>query len=225
MMHELAIRITADNDEALTEFAKQYKGIWCKEEPDLEKNCNRTHYHGYIQTELTNNGLRKQIYNIFETPKENRGNRTVAFSKVTDVDGYIRYVSKGTPKTYPNIVYNDTEYDPQQYYDEYWKTNQEIQDKIKAERNLKKTAKQNFKDYFINEILPKYPNSYSKAKLTQYQICFLMYTWYKENDKELPSKSQGQIIVNDLFLRYTCPQEKVEDQVLLIYGFKEWHEM
>ena len=34
---ELAIRITADNDEALTEFASQYKGVWCKEAPDLGK--------------------------------------------------------------------------------------------------------------------------------------------------------------------------------------------
>ena len=95
---ELAIRITADNDEALTEFASQYKGVWCKEAPDLEKHCNRIHYHGYILTELTNNGLRKQIYNTFEIEKSKRGNQTLAFSKITDKEGYFRYICKGTEK-------------------------------------------------------------------------------------------------------------------------------
>jgi len=221
MTTEVAIRITADNDESLTEFASQYPGLWCKEQPDLEKNCNRTHYHGYIQTKLTNNGLRKQIYNIFNIEKSKQGNTTLAFSKITDKEGYLRYICKGTEKTYPDIVHNDKDYDTNYYYNQYWKTNQEINEKLKTQRNLKKTTKANFKDYFLTEVLPGYDDK-SKAKLTQHQICMLMYNYYKENEKELPSKMQGQIIVNDLYLRYTCPEDKLKNEILFIYGFIEY---
>lgn len=221
MSREVAVRITADNDEALKEFAKQYKSVWCKESADLEKNCNRTHYHGYLLTNLTNNGLRKQIYNVFQTPKDKQGNTTLAFTKVTDKDGYFNYICKGTEKTYPYIVYDGIQIDTDHHYSEYWKTNKEILDAIQEKRNLKKTAKQNFKDYFINEILPN-RDAIGKAKLSQTQICIIMYRWYKSMDKELPSKSQGQIIVNDLYLRYTCKEEKLEDEILIYYGFKEW---
>ena len=58
-----------------------------------------------------------------------------------------------------------------------------------------------------------------KAKLTQHQICMHMYNWYKANDKELPSKMQGRIIVDDLYLRYTCPDITVKNEVLFTYGY------
>lgn len=220
-LREIAIRITADNDLALTSFAEQWPtSVWCKEEPDLEKHCNRIHYHGYITSSYSNNGLRKQIYNYFEIPKEKQGNQTLAFTKIDEKEGYFRYINKGTSKTYPNIVYDNIDLDMEHYYTEYWKTNQEIMDKLKEKKNLKKTAKQNFKDYFINEVLPT-KNRVGKAQLKIKQICMLMYHWYKDNDKELPSKSQGQIILNDLYLRYTAQDDKVEFKVLEYYGL-EW---
>ena len=54
-----------------------------------------------------------------------------------------------------------------------------------------------------------------KAKLTQHQICMHMYKWYKANDKELPSKMQGRIIVDDLYLRYTCPDITVKKRSII----------
>lgn len=244
MTTPIAIRITADNDDALRAFTEPYRSIWCKEEPDLEKHCNRTHYHGLVYSSLSNNGLRKQIYNHFDVSKENQGNKTLAFSKITDLEGYLRYICKGTQKTYPNIVSNSflgdewgvhhswlLDKDPSDgeppdrffpsqiyYYDKYWATHQELQDKLKNHKAEKRTAKQNFKDYFINDILPTY-NQQGRPKLNEDWICILMYHWYKKHDKELPSKSQGQIICNDLYLRYTAPDANVELKVLQYYGF------
>ena len=239
-LKEMAIRITSDNDEALRLFAKQYIGIWCKEEADLEKHCNSTHYHGYIKTKLTKEGIKKQIYNYFQTPNEDRGNKTLAFTKVKEIEGCFRYICKGTEKTYANIVYNDilgpntrgahninvndeTIYpDDNHYYDTFWDVNKKLHQEVKERRDLKKTAKANFKDYFINEVLPTYDNN--KCKLTQNTICHYMYDYYVEHDKELPSKMQGQIIVNDLYLRYTCPQDKLKNEILFVYGFVEYYD-
>lgn len=237
-----AIRITADNDEALLQFTSTYRGIWCKEEPDLEKHCNKIHYHGLIDTSLSDNGLRKQIYNFFETPKNLRGNPTCGFTKVTDREGALRYICKGTSKTYPNIVYNtylgdeigvhhswmesDGSYLDEglpffptvdYYYTKFWEINKQLHADVKKRREEKKTAKQNFKDYFVNDVIPEYSKNYSKLGVSH--ICLLMFRWYKEHDKELPSKTQGQIIVNDLYLRYICPEGNIEEELLKYYGF------
>lgn len=225
MSRELAIRITADNDEALKQFATQYQSIWCKEEPDLEKHCNRTHYHGYLLTDLTNNGLRKQIYNYFDIPKEKRGNTSLAFSAINDdrggKDGMLRYICKGTAKTYPNIVYDSFPLDTNELYQAYWSANQDLKEKLEAQRNLKKTTKANFKDYIISYV-ESLKNNYGKAKMTREQLCITMVEWYKKNGYELPSRSQGQIIVNDVYIRYSCSEEQYKDVIYRYYGFGEY---
>jgi len=88
MSRYLGIRITANSDSDLLLFAEQYPGIWCKEGPDLEKFCQKDHYHGLIESSLTANGLRKQIYNFFNIPKEKRGNPSVAFSTIIEDENH-----------------------------------------------------------------------------------------------------------------------------------------
>ncbi len=138
----LGIRITANNDNLLKLFTEQYKGLWCKEGGDLEKHCAKTHYHGLVETKLTPNGLRKQIYNIFETPKEKRGQGFCAFSKITDAEGFERYLCKGTEKTYPEIIQNNFDIDTNERYDQYWDIYHGLQEQAKEKREKNKLIKQ-----------------------------------------------------------------------------------
>lgn len=229
ILRSVAIRITADCDEYLLEFAQQYPGLWCKEGPDLEKFCQKDHYHGVIHTSLTDNGLRKQIYNIFQTPVEYRGQRHVAFSKITDEkggeDGFIRYICKGTEKLNPLILYNSFNIDIQEKYDAYWDIFQDLKQKGKEQREKKLTNKANFKEYFIKTHVSgkKESDQYSteyyrepldnpiKLRLTKEKIAMLMYEFYTQNEWELPSPSQGEITIMDLYLRYCHLKDKKKE--------------
>lgn len=201
----LGIRITADNDNLLKLFTESYVGLWCKEGGDLEKYCAKTHYHGIIETTLTPNGLRKQIYNIFEVPKDKRGQGFCAFSKITDEEGFQRYICKGTDKTYPEILQNNFDININERYDQYWDVYQGLKNDAKEKRDKKKTNKANFKDYFIANFVPKGtdgPDSIGKCRLNKRKIAMIMYEFYEEREWELPSPSQGEITIMDLYLRY-----------------------
>lgn len=228
MSRSVAIRITADSDENLLEFAKQYPGIWCKEGPDLEKFCQKSHYHGIIHTTLTDNGLRKQIYNVFQTPVDNRGQRFVAFSKITDdkggEDGFVRYICKGTEKLNPLILYNSFNYNIEEKYDAFWDIYSDLKQKGKEKREKKLTNKANFKEYFINKYVGTKGEEYIqnpdkvernpiKIRLSKEKIAMLMYEFYLQNEWELPSPSQGEITIMDLYLRY-CHLKDVKKEIL-----------
>lgn len=226
-IRNIAIRITADNDIALGEFLSQYPALACKEGPDEEKHCRKDHYHIYLQSKLTNEGLKKQIYKLFEIEKENQGNQTLAFSRIiTDeshknykggLDGYIRYICKGKEKTYPNIVFNSLNYNTDDYHERYWDINYQYKQEAKEKREAKRTNKQNFKDWFIaTHINHDKDVGKRNVPLTQKNICLMMYNFYKENDWELPSPSQGEIIINDLYFRYS-PNYTDEKEILGYY--------
>lgn len=229
-LRNIAIRITSDNDEALIQFASQYPSIWCKEEPDLEKYCNRTHYHGYVQSELTNEGLKKQIYKYFQIPKEDQGNKTLAFTKIIEdtthkkykggLEGYLRYICKGQENTYPNIVFNNLNYNTDEYYDAYWKINADYREEVKNRKEAKRTNKQNFKDWFIDNYINRdkdIGNRFNSMKLTQKNICLMMYEYYKEQEWELPSRTQGEVIIKDLYFRFS-PEFTDTEELLRHYG-------
>lgn len=197
------IRITADNDEALTEMFKDTQVIACKEEPDLEKNCNRTHYHILVLSEMTDNGLRKRMYNVFDIPNESkfRGNTFVAFSKITDLDGMLRYICKGTTKTYPNIILNTYNIDDRQKYDEYWNIYAQLKEEVKARQEVKKTGRQKFKDWFNNHVHNTL-SDFSRNRLKLRDVCDLMVHFYDTNDLEFPSKFQGEQMINNVYAKY-----------------------
>ncbi len=210
----IGIRITADNDTNLKHFAQNHVGLWCKEGGDLEKYCAKPHYHGLVETTMTTNGLRKQIYNTFEVPQDKRGQQFCAFSKITDEEGFQRYLCKGTEKTYPLILQNNFEIDINERYDQYWDVYQGLKKDAKEKREKKKTNKACFKDYFIANFVPIHPNAgfakkdengnlpLGKCRLNKRKIAMIMYVFYEEREWELPSPSQGEITIMDLYLRY-----------------------
>jgi len=204
--YKLAVRITADNDDALLEIASRYTGIWCKESADNEKHCTKPHYHGMIEMDITVEGLRKQIYNAFSVPKENQGNKTVAFSKVTDAPGFERYICKGTNKTLPVILYNNTDCKPEITYDEYWDVNKELKKSIEEKRAEKGTHKEQFKVYFKEKHVKENQSKY-RCRLTKKDLVKIMYYFYLEKGWEMPSSTQGETVIYDLWLRY-CGQEE-----------------
>jgi len=221
MIRPLAIRITADNDELLLEFATQYPGIWCKEGPDLEKYCQKDHYHGLIHTSLTDNGLRKQIYNIFQTPVDKRGQRFVAFSKITDAKGgeagMTRYICKGTEKLNPLILQDSFNHNITEQYDQYWDINRELKQEAKDKREKKQTNKANFKDYFVNTHVSS-SEDVGRRRLTPITIAKILFEYYKLKEWEMPSPTQGQTIINDLYLRYSG----APDNVLKTHYLEYW---
>lgn len=210
MERSLGIRITADADENLLIFAQQYPGIWCKEGPDLEKFCQKSHYHGVIHSTLTDNGLRKQIYNIFDVPLDKRGQKFVAFSKITEEkggeEGFIRYICKGTDKINPFILHNSFNIDITQQYERYWSIYAGLKQEAKEKREKKQTNKANFKDYFVNNFVL---NRATDFTLKPTHIAKIMFDYYLENEWEMPSPTQGQVIINDLYLRYSGQPETV----------------
>lgn len=208
----LGIRITADADDLLLEFTRQYIGLWCKEGGDLEKYCTKPHYHGIVDTTLTPNGLRKQIYNIFDVPKDKRGQRFCAFTKIKDEEGFQRYICKGTENTLPLILQNNFDIDINDRYTQYWDINSQFKAEAEARKTAKKTNKANFKDWFINNYLTEI-NDCTRRRLSKRNIALKMYEYYVENEWELPSPSQGEIIINDLYLRFICPDEKLKDKI------------
>ena len=216
----LGIRITCDNDESLIEFAAPYHGIWCKEGGDLEKNCAKSHYHGLIHTSLTDNGLRKRLYNIFQTPADKKGQQTVAFSKITDAKGgeagMIRYICKGTEKTLPLILQNNFSIDTTEQYDAYWDIYRGLQQEGKEKREKKQTNKANFKDYFVNTFISD-NQDIGHTRLTPIKIAKVLFDYYKKNEWEMPSPTQGQTIINDLYLRYSGAPDNVLKRHYLEY--------
>lgn len=230
-LRDIAIRITADNDTALGEFLSQYPALACKEGPDMEKHCRKDHYHIYLQSKLTNEGLKKQIYKLFETPDCEKGNQFLAFSRIiTDeehknykggLDGYLRYICKGKEKTYPNIVFNSLDYNTDDYYERYWEINYQYKEDAKTKREAKRTNKQNFKDWFIsNHVNSSQDIGKHTMSLTKKNICIMMYNFYKDNEWELPSPSQGEIIVNDLYFRFSDNHD-LEKEILNYYRIFE----
>jgi len=210
----LGIRITANNDNLLKLFTEHHVGLWCKEGGDLEKHCFKPHYHGIIETTLTPNGLRKQIYNTFETPKDKRGQGFCAFSKITDEEGFQRYICKGTEKTYPEILQNNFGIDINERYDQYWDVYHGLKREAKEKREKKQTNKANFKDYFISNFVPKDTTGsdrIGKCRLSKTKIAMIMYDFYTIRDWELPSPSQGEITIMDLYLRYSYLKEKKKE--------------
>lgn len=222
----LGIRITADSDEMLLEFASQYEGIWCKEGADLEKFCQKTHYHGLIHTSLTDNGLRKQIYNIFQTPDDKRGQRFVAFSKITDKkggeDGFTRYICKGTEKMLPLILRNSFDIDTTEHYDRYWDIYSDLKQQVKEQREKKQTNKANFKDYFVNNFVSS-TEDVGRRRLTPIAIAQILFDYYKLKEWEMPSPTQGQTIINDLYLRYSGAPDRVLRKHYLEYWKVEYN--
>ncbi len=208
----LGVRITADSDDLLLEFARPYNGLWCKEGGDLEKYCSKPHYHGLIETDLTPNGLRKQIYNIFNVPQDKRGQRFCAFTKIKDEEGFQRYICKGTENTLPLILQNNFDIDINDRYEQFWDINAQFRREAEEKKLKKQTNKANFKDWFINNYITEV-NDCTRFRMSKRHIALKMYEFYKENEWELPSPSQGEIIINDLYLRFCCPEEKIKEKI------------
>jgi len=214
------LRITQDNDDAVREFCEAIPSLVCKEGPDNEKHCRKIHYHLLMDTDLTDNGLRKQIYKYFQISDEDRGQKTCAFTTITDIEGVKRYVCKGLQNVHPEITINTMEIDIDIYYNAFWDIFASTKERGAKERAEKKTRTQEFMDYFDTHYSGEDTAKYRRSLGTQH-ICSLMCEWFKRNGYKLPTKWAGQQLVMTCYNLYTAQPQR--ERVLLdYYGFGEY---
>lgn len=213
------IRITQDNDQAIEELCQDVPAIVCKEGPDAEKNCRKVHYHLLMDSDLSDNGIRKQIYKYFNIADEDKGQKTCAFTKVKDKEGALRYVCKGLSNIKPEIVLNTMEIDVDLYYNAFWDIFTSLKESGAKEREATKSRTQEFMDYFDNGYCGPDRVRFRK-QLGTVEICNIMCHWFKNNKYKLPPKWSGQQIVMSCYNLYS--EQPSKDKVLLwYYGFGE----
>jgi len=178
-----AFRITIDKDENVLNLAKDRKMIICKESADSDDRG--THYHGICYEDITRQTLRNWIFAAFpedyyyykdyqkDHPKYGKdektmlGNKFYSIKKCDEVEGAERYLCKGLKDTHPDITVNNTEVDPVERYEQYWRINNELSPAIKKKKN------QSHKDAFIETMYIKYDLA-SRGKdysnVTYYQL-------------------------------------------------------
>lgn len=213
------IRITQDNDDAIKELCADVPCIVCKEGPDNEKNCRKVHYHLMLDSDLSDNGLRKQIYKYFNVPKEDHGQKTCAFTQVKCVEGLTRYICKGLENTKPEIILNTLEINVDKYYGDFWDIFQTYKDKGDRDRKEAKSRTQEFMDYF-DDNYNKDNRAYG-VRLTLPKVCDIMVDWYKTNNYLLPTKWQGTQLVRTCYVRYS-EEKEVSVNMRRFYDAEEW---
>lgn len=218
------IRITADDDQAVQELVQDQQALVCKEGPDSEKNCRKTHYHMLLDSDLSDNGLRKQIYKYFKVSEEDKGQKTCAFTQVKDVEGCKRYICKGLENVKPEIIVNTMMINVDRYYHDYWDIFSSLKKQGQAEAKAAKSRTIEFYDYFDSNYTGE-ANRLSRQKLSQAKVCNIMCRWFQEQGYTMPTKWQGQQIVITCYARYS-EQSVKEDNLLKYYGFhqdQEWN--
>lgn len=213
------IRITADNDEAIQQLCEDIPSYVCKEGPDNEKHCRKTHYHLLMQNDLTDNGLRKRIYNYFNVPSTDRGQQFCAFTQVKDEEGVKRYISKGLENVKPEIILNSLEVNVDKYYNDYWSTFTSLKQTRANEKEISKSRTQEFIDYFDSNY--NTATKHTRATLTLGKVCDLMVAYYRDKDYLMPTKWQGSQLVRTLYVKYST-NENVKVNMRRFYDAEEW---
>jgi hypothetical protein len=214
------IRITIDNIDALRKFCGEVPAYACLEGPDDE--CKKDHYHVLLDTDITDNGVRKQIYKHFDVSKENRGQKSCVFTKITDVEGVKRYISKGVkqvmiPQPPPRIVINTMNLDVEIYHNAFFVVNASL---IKDKKDKKATSAsrtKEFNDYFVDNHITMREGH---RRLTSRDICAIMLRYYREKKYPLPPRWHGTSMVMTLYSNYSEDPQK-EKCLINYYGFGE----
>lgn len=216
------IRITADNDDAIRELCDGVPSYVCKEGPDNEKNCRKVHYHLMLDTDMTDNGLRKQIYKYFNVKDEDKGQKTCAFTTVKEEEGCKRYLSKGQENVKPEIIVNTLEVNVDQYYEAYWDIFSSLKKEGARIRKENKSKTLEFLDYF-DTVYTGEDNVKSRKTLDMAEVCDVMCEWYRVNEYTLPTKWQGQQLVMTAYNRYSDEKKKARN-LRNFYGFGRFME-
>lgn len=216
------LRITADNDQAINEFTRDVPSYVCKEGPDNEKNCRKIHYHLIMDSDLTDNGLRKQIYKYFQVKDEDKGQKFCAFTTISDLEGAKRYLSKGLENVKPEIIVNTMDIKVDDYYNAYWDIYSSLKDQGDKERKAAKSRTIEFFEFFDDKFTGA-SNTMSRYGLTPAKVCSLMIMWYTEKGYVMPTRWQGQQLVITCYARYSEATNK-DSRLRDYYGFGDFQD-
>jgi hypothetical protein len=170
----------------------------------VREEGDRSHIHSIINPIKTVSTFRQQFLKKYINLK---GNGSYSLEEVKEYDKLIRYVCKGNSKDeLPDVLYQK-DINVEELHVEYWKTNQEIKEKIKEKKRVLTWSQQVKKDF--SEQFPEEVNAIQT-------FCSL----YKLTELEVAAYQQSKMKLFDFMMGCLGQHVKVLDDMIIIRLFR-----